>query len=80
MTLRTQTPSLRARRASPTDVRTVNGGKRLRGRCPHPRAPGALALSLDRERDLEKQGEGLRKGSKGRGKLRECGCDRSNIK
>ena len=24
------------------------------GYCPHPRAPGALALSLDRERDLEK--------------------------
>ena len=31
----------------------MNGGKRLRGCCPHPRAPGALALSLDRERDLE---------------------------
>src|SRR5260370_14359007 len=26
----------------------LNGGKRLCGRCPHPRAPGALALSLDR--------------------------------
>ncbi len=33
----------------------LNGGKRLRGCCPHPRAPGALALSLDRERDLEKR-------------------------
>ena len=33
----------------------LNGGKRLCGRCPHPRAPGALALSLDRERDLEKR-------------------------
>src|SRR6266849_9765638 len=26
----------------------ANGGQRLRGYCPHPRAPGALALSLDR--------------------------------
>jgi hypothetical protein len=34
---------------------SLNRGKRLRGRCPHPRAPGALALSLDRERDLEKR-------------------------
>src|SRR5713226_5473840 len=33
------------------EVRSLNGGKRLRGRCPHPRAPSALALSLDRERD-----------------------------
>jgi hypothetical protein len=39
----------------------MNGGKRLRGCCPHPRAPGALALSLDRERDLEKQEEGIKK-------------------
>src|SRR5216683_7725301 len=31
------------------------------GCCPHPRAPGALALSLDRERDLEKQEEGIKK-------------------
>src|SRR6266851_9512702 len=38
----------------------MNGGKRLRGHCPHPRAQGALALSLDRERDLERQGEGKR--------------------
>src|SRR5712692_7180653 len=37
-----------------------NAGQRLCGYCPHPRAPGALALSLDRERDLEKQGEGKR--------------------
>src|SRR6266478_2544974 len=33
----------------------ANGGQRLRGYCPHPRAPGALALSLDRERDLERR-------------------------
>ncbi len=38
----------------------VNAGQRLCGYCPHPRAPGALALSLDRERDLEKQAEGKR--------------------
>src|SRR5713226_7359890 len=29
----------------------------ISGCCPHPRAPGALALSLDRERDPEGQGE-----------------------
>jgi hypothetical protein len=34
------------------EVRSLDGGMRLRGRCPHPRAPGALALSLDRERDI----------------------------
>src|SRR5216684_2425583 len=33
----------------------MNARQRLCGYCPHPRAPGALALSLDRERDLEKQ-------------------------
>ena len=27
----------------------------ISGCCPHPRAPGALALSLDIERDLEGQ-------------------------
>jgi hypothetical protein len=66
MRLLAQTPSLRARQAS---LRTCarraeraikNAGQRLCGYCPHPRAPGALALSLDRERDLEKQGEGKR--------------------
>jgi hypothetical protein len=31
--------------------------EKLGGYCPHPRAPGALALSLDRERDLEKRAE-----------------------
>src|ERR1700724_1026827 len=45
-------------RARPSEARQIeNVGQRLRGRCPHPRAPGALALSLDRERDLEKQGD-----------------------
>jgi hypothetical protein len=29
----------------------MNARQRLCGYCPHPRAPGALALSLDRERD-----------------------------
>src|SRR5229473_5961015 len=38
----------------------MNARQRLCGYCPHLRAPGALALSLDRERDLEKQGEGKR--------------------
>src|SRR6266851_3344349 len=38
----------------------MNARQRLCGYCPHPRAPGALALSLDRERDLEKHGEGKR--------------------
>src|SRR5229473_2061565 len=33
---------------------------RAANHCPHPRAQGALALSLDRERDLERQGEGKR--------------------
>src|SRR5229473_3494808 len=32
----------------------AQNGKRLRGGCPHPRAPGALALSLDRERDRKR--------------------------
>src|SRR5712692_10125500 len=36
----------------------MNARQRLCGYCPHPRAPGALALSLDRE--VEKQGEGKR--------------------
>ena len=31
------------------EVRSLNGRKRLRGYCPHPRASGALALSLDKE-------------------------------
>jgi hypothetical protein len=35
--------------------------RELRGRCPHPRAPGALALSLDGERDLGREREGIRK-------------------
>jgi hypothetical protein len=30
------------------EVHSLNRGKRRRGYCPHPRAPGALALSLDR--------------------------------
>src|SRR6266851_851264 len=58
MTLLAQTPSLRARQASlRTCARSerLNAGQRLCGYCPHPRAPGALALSLDRE--VEKQGE-----------------------
>jgi hypothetical protein len=38
-------------------VRSLNGGKQLRGRCPHRRAPGALALSLD----SPGQGEGSAK-------------------
>jgi len=45
---------------------TVNGGKRLRGYCPHPRAPSALALSLDRERDLEMDTETEAKNSQTR--------------
>ncbi len=36
------------------------GGSRAANNDPHPRAPGALALSLTRARDLEKQGEGKR--------------------
>src|SRR4029077_21283824 len=32
------------------------------GYCPHPRTPGALALSLDRERDLKNgNGDGIKK-------------------
>jgi hypothetical protein len=42
------------------------------GCCPHPRAPGALALSLDRERDLGRTG----RGAEGQGKARECGFNR----
>ena len=38
-------------------MRGLNGGKRLRGGCPHPRAPGALALSLDREVEMDTQTE-----------------------
>jgi hypothetical protein len=43
-------------------VRSLICDKRLRGCCPHPRAPGALALSLDRERDLEATGRGIGNG------------------
>ena len=39
------------------EVRDRNGGLRLRGRCPHPRAPGALALSLDREVEMDTETE-----------------------
>src|SRR6266446_4612081 len=36
----------------------TNSGTHISGYCPHPRAPGALALSLDRERDPGREKEG----------------------
>ncbi len=45
-------PASASSRNGPFDQLIVFRGS---GYCPHPRAPGALALSLDRERDLERK-------------------------
>ncbi len=68
--VRQRSTSLETRRARDC-ARNVRPS-RAANNDPHPRAPGALALSLMRARDLEKQGEGKRGVEPAEGELRKA--------